>query len=194
MTIVPRPWSSDDDFDDYGGFEPAHLPQPGPFLDGHAVLTGRDHAAFHRLTRERFEERTVYDVTFGYNLARLNLDTRHPTAGYRYAVDADNPSVLRAEFTPTTEFCPQSDALSTASFRAWNADDVGYDHGYDLVRVRVAPMHGESERINGRLAEMESALRGDGDLPDGEGTGTTPLGGDDPAAGDAAADGSTTPF
>jgi hypothetical protein len=195
MTIVPRPWSSDDDdFDDYDAFEPDHLPVPGPFLEGHEVLSGRDHAAFHRLTRERFEERTVYDVTFGYNLARLNLDTRHPTAGYRYAVDADDPSVLRAEFTPTTEFCPQSDALSTASFRAWNADDVGFDHEYDLVRVRVAPMHGESERINGRLAEMEAALREDGDLPEG-GAGTL---GEAAAGADAgpddAADGPTTPF
>jgi len=202
MTIVPRPWSSGDaDFDGYDAFDPAHLPRPGPFLDGHDVLTGRDHAAFHRLTRDRFEERTVYDVTFGYNLARLNLDTRHPSAGYRYAVDADDPSVLRAEFTPTTEFCPQSDALSTASFRAWNADDVGSSHEYDLVRVRVAPMHGESERINGRLAEMESALREDGDLPEGEETGTlgdagtgTGTGTGAGASTDASADGPTTPF
>jgi hypothetical protein len=50
IPIVPRPWSSDDgDFDDYGSFVPEHLPDPGPFLDGHRVLTGRDHAAFHRL-------------------------------------------------------------------------------------------------------------------------------------------------
>ena len=200
MTIVPRPWSSDaDEFDDYDGFEPDHLPQPGSFLEGHEVLTGRDHAAFHRLTRDRFEGRTVYDVTFGYNLARLNLDTRHPTAGYRYAVDADDPSVLRAEFTPTTEFCPQSDALSTASFRAWNADDVGPSHEFDRVRVRVAAMHGESERINERLAEMESALREEGDLPDEAETeteaGAAMLGddgGDAPA--DASPDDPTTPF
>jgi hypothetical protein len=208
MPIVPRPWSSDDeDFDDYDAFDPAHLPEPGPFLDGHAVLTGRDHAAFHRLTRERFEERTVYDVTFGYNLARLNLDARHEDAGYRYAVEADDPSVLRAEFTPTTEFCPQSDALSTASFRAWNADDVGPAHEFDLVRVRVAPMHGQSERINGRLADMEAAVREGNGLPDAEGsagtlsdgdaTGGTTADGDatgGPTAEDGATDGPATPF
>jgi hypothetical protein len=167
MTIVPRPWSSDDgDFDDYDSFVPEHLPEPGRFLDGHAVLTGRDHAAFHRLTRERFEERTVYDATFGYNLARLNLDTRHPDAGYRYAAEADDPTVLRAEFTPTTEFCPQSETLVTASFRAWNGADVGSPHEFDLVRVRVAPMHHASRRINDRLVEMEATYREDGTLSD----------------------------
>lgn len=189
MTIVPRPWSSDEgDFDDYDAFVPEHLPEPGAFLDGHRVLTGRDHAAVHRLTRERFEERTVYDVTFGYNLARLNLDTRHPDAGYRYAVETDDPGVLRAEFTPTTEFCPQSDTLATASFRAWNADGVGSPHEFDLVRVRVAPMHEASERINGRLAELEAAYREDGCVPEPEEADeaeTTPT---------EATDDSTTPF
>jgi len=182
MPIVPRPWSSgDEEFDDYDAFVPAHLPAPGPFLDGHRVLTGRDHAAFHRLTRERFEARTVYDATFGYNLARLNLDRRHTDAGYRYAVDAEDPTVLRAEFTPTTEFCPQSDTLATASFRAWNADDVGPAHEFDLVRVRVAPMHGGSERINDRLADLEASYRDAGELPE--------AGGSDPAP----RDGTTTP-
>ncbi|MFB6195288.1 MAG: hypothetical protein ABEI80_03890 [Haloplanus sp.] len=173
MPIVPRPWSTDDDdFDDYDEFVPEHLPEPGPFLAEHDVLTGREHVAFHRLTRERFEERTVYDVTFGYNLARLNLDPRHTDAGYRYARDADDPSVLRAEFTPTTEFCPQSDTLVTASFRAWNADDVGYDHEFDFVRVRVAPMHQGSDRINARLAGMEESYLESGDVAaaDDEGT------------------------
>jgi hypothetical protein len=47
------------------------------------VLVGDDHAAFHRLTRDIFEERGVHDATFGYNLARLNLDARHPDAGFR---------------------------------------------------------------------------------------------------------------
>jgi len=188
MPIVPRPWSSDDDFDDYDSFVPEHLPDLGSFLDGHRVLTGRDHAAFHRLTRERFEERTVYDVTFGYNLARLNLDTRHPDAGYRYAVDADDPSVLRAEFTPTTEFCPQSETLVTASFRAWNGDDVGSPHEFDLVRVRVASMHDASDRINGRLADVEAAYREEGDVPDADPNGTLD------AADATADDGVTSPF
>ena len=186
MPIVPRPWSSDDgDFDDYDSFVPEHLPDPGPFLDGHAVLTGRDHAAVHRLTREQFEERTVYDVTFGYNLARLNLDTRHPDAGYRYAVDADDPTTLRAEFTPTTEFCPQSETLTTASFRAWNAEGVGSSHEFDRVRVRIAPMHDASDRINERLAELEAA-RADGALPEADSKGTLAETDD--------ADGATTPF
>ncbi|SDZ81946.1 hypothetical protein SAMN04488065_0555 [Haloplanus vescus] len=165
MSLIPRPGSNDDDgFDDYDAFVPEHVPEPGPFLDGHDVLEGRDHTAFHRLTRQLFEERTVYDVTFGYNLARLNLDARHPNAGYRYAVDADDSNVLRAEFTPTTEFCPQSDTLATASFRAWNADDA--THEFDLVRVRVAPMHGASTRINARLTDLESTYQETGEIPD----------------------------
>ncbi|QGX94140.1 hypothetical protein EI982_04755 [Haloplanus rallus] len=204
MPLVPRPWSSDsDDFDDDDSFRPENLPAPGPFLDGHEVLTGRRHAAFHRLTRERFEERTVYDVTFGYNLARLNLDTRHPNAGYRYAVDADDPSVLRTEFTPTTEFCPQSDTLVTASFRAWNADDVGSPHEFDLVCVRVAPMHESSVRINDRLADMEAAYLDSGSVPDDEGdgergtlagAGDRGLGGVDDMPADEGEDGPSTPF
>jgi len=50
-------------------------------------------------------------MTFNYNLARLNLDTRHTSAGYRYADERDDAidavesedidRVLRAEFTPT---------------------------------------------------------------------------------------------
>ncbi|MEF8856483.1 MAG: hypothetical protein V5A16_03580 [Haloplanus sp.] len=189
MTIVPRPWSSDDgDFDDYDSFVSEHVPDPGRFLDGHAVLTGRDHAAFHRLTRERFENRTVYDATFGYNLARLNLDTRHPDAGYRYAVEADDPTVLRAEFTPTTEFCPQSETLVTASFRAWNDAEAGLPHEFDLVRVRVAPMHHASRRINDRLEEIETAYREHGTVAD-DGPDESPT---DPDA--TASDGATNPF
>jgi len=69
-------------------------------------------------------------MTFNYNLARLNLDTRHTGAGYRYAVERDDADdaveaedidrVLRAEFTPTTLFCPQTHTLTIGSFRAWN--------------------------------------------------------------------------
>ncbi|ELY38412.1 hypothetical protein [Natronorubrum tibetense] len=74
-------------------------------LEGHAVLTGDDRTAFHRLTRALFEERGVYDATFGYNLAPLNLDRRHPSGRFRYAVDADDRSVLRAEFTDQQGGC-----------------------------------------------------------------------------------------
>ena len=142
---------ADDAFDEYDQFVPDHLPEPGAFLDGHDVLVDGAHVAIHRIARRRFEERGVYDATFGYNLARLNLDRRHPDAGFRYA--ASSPSVLRAEFTPTTAFCPQSRALTTGAYRAWN--DADGDHGYDLVRVRVAPMHHASDAINDELRALE---------------------------------------
>lgn len=98
---------SDETFDEYDEFVPAHIPSPGPFLDGHHVLEGDDHCTFHELTRDLFDARTVYDMTFNYNLARLNLDARHENAGFRYAEEVGDPTVLRAEFTPTTPFCPQ---------------------------------------------------------------------------------------
>ncbi|WP_276273889.1 hypothetical protein [Haloarcula litorea] len=150
-------------FDDYDEFRAEHLPDPGEFLDGD-VLTGPDHAAFHRLTMGLFAERGVYDMTFGYNLARLNLDHRHPDAGFRYARDPDEAGVLRAEFTPTTEFCPQSDTLTVGAFRAWNG--LAERHEYDLVRVRVAPMHHQSVAINGKLEQMERTYRETGTVPE----------------------------
>lgn len=146
-----------DRFDDYDEFVPANVPEPGPFLVEGDVLTGRDHLAFHRLTRRLFEERTVYDITFDYNLARLNLDVGHPDAGYRYARDPETPDTLRAEFTPTTAFCPQTRTLTVASFRAWNAERDR--HEYDLVEVRAAPMHQRSEAINQDLADMAATFR-----------------------------------
>jgi hypothetical protein len=162
-------------FDEYGEFVPDHLPEPGDFLAGHDVLTGEAHVAFHETARDVFEERGVYDMTFGYNLARLNLDTRHPTAGFRYAAEAagaedtsgealdgvDGP-VLRAEFTPTTEFCPQSDTLTLAAFRAFNGELEA--HGYDIVRVRLDGMHHESASINGKLRQLEESFAQTGDL------------------------------
>lgn len=144
-------------FDDYGEFVPNHVPVPGQFLSGHDVLAGQAHVDFHRTTKEIFEERGVYDMTFGYNLARLNLDDRHPKAGYRYAEENGDPSVLRAEFTPTTPFCPQSDTLTKGSFRAWNG--LRDRHEYDLVRVRVHEMHHRCNEINDTLAELEAEFR-----------------------------------
>jgi len=152
----------DGGFDAYDEFVPDHIPEPGAFLDGHEVLAGREHAAFHRLARRLFEERGVYDMTFGYNLARLNLDRRHPNAGFRYAVERDDPDVLRAEFTPTTEFCPQSDTLTIGSFRAFNGERDR--HGFDLVKVRVDGMHHQSTSINGKLQQLEGAFEETGDL------------------------------
>ena len=151
-------------FDEPETYVPEHLPEPGPFLEGEAVLTGDEHAAVHAIAREVFEERSVYDMTFNYNLARLNRDTRHPTAGFRYAVERDDPAVLRAEFTPTTPFCPQSNTLTIGAFRAWNG--LSDRHDYSLVRVRVAPMHQRADSINDRLADLEEQYRETGTIPD----------------------------
>ena len=181
MPGFPSPFGSDGDdlFDGYDEFVADDLPRPGAFLDGHDVLTGADHLAFHRLTRDCFEERGVYDMTFDYNLARLNLDTRHGDAGFRYAVERGDAAdtvdggeieddaadgadrVLRAEFTPTTAFCPQTHTLTVGAFRAWNG--LADRHEYDLVRVRAAPTHNQSEAVNDRLAELEEAYLGMGD-------------------------------
>ena len=176
MPGFPSPFGSDDGgdlFDGYDEFVADDVPRPGEFLDGHDVLTGADHLAFHRITRDCFEERGVYDMTFDYNLARLNLDTRHGDAGFRYAVERGDAAdavdgsevdgdaadgidrVLRAEFTPTTAFCPQTHTLTVGAFRAWNG--LADRHEYDLVRVRAAPMHNQSEAVNDRLAELETA-------------------------------------
>jgi hypothetical protein len=155
--------SADETFDDPDSFVPAHLPEPGPFLDGGRVLEGSDHTAVHGWSREAFEARGVYDPTFGYNLARLNLDARHPDAGIRYAFDGDD---LRAEFTPTTAFCPQAETLAVAAFRAWNDRGEGAetpappaDLGVEHVRVRVAPRHRDHERIDSRLRSLEPPER-----------------------------------
>lgn len=170
MQGIPSPFSNSegDTFDADDAFVPEHLPEPGEFLEGHDVLEGDDHVAFHQRTAELFEERGVYDMTFGYNLARLNLDRRHPEAGFRYAEDADDPAVLVAEFTPTTPFCPQALALARGAFRAWNG--LADRHGYDLVRVRVATMHHGSDDANAELRELEARFRETGTVepPDGE--------------------------
>jgi hypothetical protein len=162
--LSPFSGSDDDDlFDATEEYAPAHLPDPGPFLDEGTVLTGDDHVAFHRLTRDLFEERGVYDATFGYNLARLNLDRRHPDAGFRYAaVESGHGRVLRAEFTPTTPFCPQSRALTVGAFRAWNG--LAERHDYDLVRVRLHPMHNSSDSVNEELDRLAEAFRETGEV------------------------------
>ena len=143
-------------FDEPTAFEPAHLPEPGPFLVDHDVLEGDDHVAIHELAHELFEERGVYDVTFGYNLARLNLDRRHSDAGFRYAIDADDPSTLWAEFTPTTEFCPQADVLGKGAFRAWNG--LADRHEYDVVRVRIDADHHQATSVNETLEGLEETF------------------------------------
>jgi len=169
MTGIPSPFGSqatDGGFDADDEFVPEHCPEPGSFLADTSVLDGREHAAFHRLTRDLFERRGVYDVTFGYNLARLNLDHRHPDAGFRYGVEPADAAVLRAEFTPTTPFCPQSDTLATGAFRAWNG---ALDrHEYDLVRVRVDDSHHRAAEINGRLTRLATQFRETGVVPGAE--------------------------
>jgi len=189
MSRFSSPFGGADDslFDSYDELVPDTLPQPDAFLDGHDVLAGSDHVGFHRLTRELFEERTVYDMTFNYNLARLNLDTRHTNAGYRYAVETGDGGdtvppdgierVLRAEFAPTTPFCPQTHTLTIGSFRAWNG--LTDRHEYDLVRVRAAPMHQRSGAINEQLAELEEKYLDAGDVAadpvDSPEVGSTPM-------------------
>ena len=164
MPDFPSLFSGTDDapFDRYHEFVRENLPEPGPFLDGHEILTGDRHTGFHRLTKRLFDERGVYDMTFGYNLARLNLDGRHPDAGYRYAEENDDRSTLRAEFTPTTPFCPQSHTLTIGSFRAWNG--LSDRHEYDRVRVHVHPMHHQSAAINDRLDELDEQHRATGNV------------------------------
>lgn len=130
------------------------------------MLTGQRHGAFHQLTAELFEERGVYNITFGYNLAKLNRDTRHPNARYRYAVDVEDSTVLRAEFSPTTEFCPQTDTLTKGSFRAWNGNPER--HEFDIARVRAAESHQQSEAVNEALAEMEAQYRETGEIAGAE--------------------------
>lgn len=173
MRGFPSPFGGSDEdddlFTDSDEFSPEHVPDPGKFLDGHDVLADDDHVAFHQVTEDVFEERGVYDMTFGYNLAQLNEDTRHPNAGYRYAEETDDSSILRAEFTPTTPFCPQVDTLTKGSFRAWNG--LSESHDYDLVRVRVADMHHLSEEINRTLEELEQEFEEKEQDPRGEGTG-----------------------
>ncbi|WP_246983777.1 hypothetical protein [Halorientalis marina] len=164
MNIPSIRGNDDEGFDDYDEFVPEHVPEPGEFLRGNEILAGDDHLDFHELTRELFEERGVYDITFGYNLARLNLDQRHPDAGFRYAEAADEEGVLLAEFTPTTEFCPQSDTLTKGAFRAWNG--LRERHDYDAVWVRVDPMHHESHRINGELRALQESFEDSGEVPD----------------------------
>lgn len=136
-------------FDAYDEFVPEHLPSPGGALEDARVLEGDEHVRVHRIARDVFEERGVYDSTFGYNLAKLNLDHRHPRAGFRYGVDGD---VLIAEFTPTTEFCPQSSVLTTAAHRAWNG--LSERHDFDRVEIRIDSMHQNSTAINADLAEQ----------------------------------------
>jgi hypothetical protein len=157
MSLLPF-GSTTDAFDDRGTFVPAHLPAPGPFLESAHTLTGDSHVAVHGWSRDVFEARGVYDVTFDYNLARLNLDRRHPDAGVRYARDGDD---LRAEFTPTTAFCPQAETLAVAAFRAWNGRGDGAEPptpptDVERTRVRVAPLHRESAAINDRLRSLET--------------------------------------
>lgn len=155
---LPRFGSADASFDERGTYVPAHLPDADGFLRDSDPLTGDAHTTVHGWTHDVFEARGVYDATFGYNLARLNLDSRHPDAGIRYAEHGDE---LRAVFTPTTAFCPQAESLAVAAFRAWN--DVGDgpttpEPPSELthVRVRVGSRHRASERINERLRELEA--------------------------------------
>lgn len=143
-------------FDGYDEFVPDHIPEPGPALSDHELLTSSEHVRVHKIGRDVFETRGVYDSTFGYNLAKLNLDHRHPDAGFRYALTDDG--TLIAEFTPTTPFCPQSSVLTTAAHRAWNGESQR--HEYETVEIRVDPMHQHSEAVNQKLIELSPDQEG----------------------------------
>lgn len=162
--------SREDHFDEPDEFVPEHLPEPDGFLEGHDVLTGDRHLEIHAIARERFEQYGVYDMTFGYNLAKLNRDQRHPDAGFRYGEPADGSNELLASFTPTTKFCPQSDTLGIGAFRAWNraSDGEKANHGCDIVRVRVHDMHQASDSTNDRLRELEAEYERTGQVPGGD--------------------------
>ncbi|MFB6134403.1 MAG: hypothetical protein ABEJ55_05395, partial [Halanaeroarchaeum sp.] len=62
--------SSGPSFDGYDEYVPENLPDAGPALAGHEILEGEDHVRVHQTARDVFEERGVYDSTFGYNLAK----------------------------------------------------------------------------------------------------------------------------
>lgn len=150
----------------YETYTPQYLPEPGKGLTGHNILTDEDHIEVHKQAQALFEERGVYDMTFGYNLAKLNLDTRHPDAGFRYALDAEDKSILHAEFTPTTPFCPQSDTLTVGSFRAWNG--LTDRHEFNVVSLSVAEMHHRSDNINAELQALETEFIETGAVPEGD--------------------------
>lgn len=139
-------------FDAYDEFVPDHIPDPGPALSESELLTDSEHVRVHKIARDVFEMRGVYDSTFGYNLAKLNLDHRHQDAGFRYAVTDDR--TLIAEFTPTTPFCPQSSVLTTAAHRAWNGESE--EHDFETVEIRIDPMHQHSEAVNEKLIELSA--------------------------------------
>lgn len=144
-----EPDAGADALDGAGEFVPVHLPAPGPFLDGAAVLTGDAHVAVHRTAREVFAACGVRAGALGYNLAVLNRDRRYPDAGFRYAADAET---LRAEFTPRAPACPRTAALARSALRAfrWHADR--FDYG--TVRLRVAPGHEDRDAINETLERV----------------------------------------
>lgn len=149
MGLFDRGSTGDPQFGRYDEYEPEYIPEPGAALAEHDVLVGQDHVDVHQTARDVFEARGVYDSTFGYNLAKLNLDTRHPNAGFRYAITDEG--TLIAEFTPTTEFCPQSAVLTKAAHRAWNG--MTDEHDFDRVEIRIADMHQHSASINADLAD-----------------------------------------
>lgn len=147
--------------DDWEEFVPEHLPAPGPHLEDHDVLAGRAHVEFHQRVRDVFERRGVYDAAYGYNLARLNLDTRFPDAGLRYAAAAGDEDCLRVAFTPTTAVCPETASLAPAILRATTEEEVGYDR----VRVRVTARYQYADRVNETLQELEAVADERGSLP-----------------------------
>jgi hypothetical protein len=52
--------------------------------------------------------------------------------------------------------------LTVGAFRAWNG--LSDRHEYDIVRVRVDPMHHQSTQINDKLQRLETEFRQTGEL------------------------------
>lgn len=153
--------------DDWDEYRPDTLPAPGAHLDGHDVLTGERHLELHRSVRDVFERRGVYDAAYGYNLARLNLDTRFPDAGLRYAVEerpaSPEQEVLRVAFTPTSAVCPETVSLAPGILRALTAE--AGDVGSDRVRVRVTGRYQHADRLNAVLRDLEQVAQERGSVP-----------------------------
>ena len=166
MSLFSRSGSNGPEFDDYDQFVPAHLPEVGPRLEEYNALTEEAHTDVHQRVRDVFEERGVYDTTFGYNLAKLNLDPRHPDAGFRYAIE--DGDVLHVEFTPTTAFCPQGEVLTTAANRALSELADGGE--FERVVVRIASLHQHSDAINDGLEADPAADVPSDDEKDSDGS------------------------
>ena len=163
MPGFPSPFGGEKDDDglstDSGEFTPEYSPEPDRFLEGHRLLTGDEHVSFHQISETMFEERGVYDMTFGYNLTQLNQVTRHPNAGVlpteRHAHEGFVPREERSERSPRVRprLGPcRGHALSKRDHQRNARRDGAKISG---IRTRQYYEHGWcAERIDGRDDEL----------------------------------------